>query len=158
MHTSEWKAATRQLNKMDFENQTVCSKTHSWSYERWWPSRTDESPSRTKAESELACVAKKCLLAAISAEVQLWWTSAAASGSDEMESRGSSLYSRPVRRPHPWAVEDTLYVSPGGGGGRVSGGSDMKGSGRVGFHCGVTPRKLTHHCLSKVRSLLSISL
>lgn len=63
---------------MHFGNQTVCSKTHSWSYERWRPSRNDESPSRTKAESELACAAKKCLLAAISAGVQLWWTSAEA--------------------------------------------------------------------------------
>lgn len=39
----------------------------------------------------------------------------------------SHLYPWQVRRPHPWAGEDTVYVSPRGGV-EIAGGNDMKGS------------------------------
>lgn len=54
---------------------------------------------------------------------------------------GSHLYPRTLRRPHPWAVEDVLHVTPRGGV-TIAEGNDMKGCG------GADRRSLTK--LSKV--------
>lgn len=112
--------------------------TYFWSCGRRSPFWCHESPSRTKAESELAWAARRSLPAAISAGVQLWCPSLCCCcccfTQWRAEGTGSRLYPRPGR-PQPW-VERILSTSGGGGGGSATGGSDQKGrgKGREGFN------------------------
>ena len=128
-----------QITEMHLQNQDRAG-TYSWSCGQWSSSWSYEPPSRTKAESELACAAWRCLLAAISAEVQPWWSSRCGLKAVTWRSPGCFI---PVAgsRPQTWAAGVPHYVSPGGGV-IVPPGSDRKGSGSVGVnlcpHGGVT--------------------